>query len=127
MTSYENVKADPVRYEKYLERKRRESRARQEANGYETNRKRIWRQENAESAQRIRQAGHAVEAALRTGRIAKGKKCAACGTSKRRLEGHHHKGYERKYWLEVIWLCPPCHRKKEDSKKGLPLSVGEGC
>jgi len=108
---YAQIKADPEKYEQYLERKRRECRARQQKTGYETERKRLWRQNNREAAQRIRRAGHAVEAAVKAGRITKGKACSGCGDNKRRLEAHHHKGYDRSNWLEVLWLCPPCHRK----------------
>jgi len=108
---YAALRADLVRYERYLERKRREARVRQRDRSYETERKRLWRQKNEGVAERIRQSGHAVEKALRAGDLTKGKECVHCGNDKRRLEAHHHKGYEQQFWLDVIWLCPPCHGK----------------
>lgn len=33
--------------------------------------------------------------------------CEKCG--KEKVEAHHYKGYERKYWLEVQWLCKKHH------------------
>ena len=105
---YANVKADPILYQQYLARKRAEAKARQQSRGYETERKRKWRQSNPEKAQNIRRAGHAVEAALQRGRLRKPSTCECCGM-KRKLEAHHHRGYERENWLNVEWLCNPCH------------------
>ncbi len=36
--------------------------------------------------------------------------CPSC-ERKVRLQAHHHKGYEAKYHLDVVWLCSRCHRK----------------
>lgn len=104
------IKADPEKYALYLQRKARERKAKPE---YERERKAKWRKKNKEAADRIRRAGHAVETALQAGRIPKGANCTSCGTDKRKLEAHHHHGYDRKNWLEIVWLCPPCHRKAE--------------
>lgn len=53
----------------------------------------------------------AARAAAR-GAVAKGliKKlpCEVCGV--KRVEGHHHKGYEMKHWFDVQWLCRKHHR-----------------
>ena len=35
--------------------------------------------------------------------------CERCGAVKR-LHAHHHLGYAREHWLDVRWLCSPCHR-----------------
>lgn len=35
------------------------------------------------------------------------RKCTICGENAK--EYHHHKGYEKKYWLDVIPLCSKCH------------------
>jgi len=35
--------------------------------------------------------------------------CERCGSPKR-LHAHHHNGYDRDHWLDVQWLCSPCHR-----------------
>lgn len=43
--------------------------------------------------------------------------CESCGLPpkkigrQQRIEGHHWKGYEEIYWLDVIWLCRPCHAR----------------
>lgn len=37
--------------------------------------------------------------------------CAYCGD--RAEEYHHHLGYARKHWLDVIPLCLPCHTKAD--------------
>lgn len=34
--------------------------------------------------------------------------CKDCG-SRINVQGHHHKGYAQKNWLNVIWLCVKCH------------------
>ena len=53
--------------------------------------------------------GHAVE----RGKILKPETCSLCGVKPRRIDAHHHKGYEQKFWLDVIWVCRHCHRKIE--------------
>jgi hypothetical protein len=37
------------------------------------------------------------------------KPCQNCG--KKKSEAHHHKGYQKKHWLDVQWLCRKCHQK----------------
>lgn len=36
--------------------------------------------------------------------------CADCGKEQAE-EYHHHKGYDKEHWLDVIPLCLPCHVK----------------
>ena len=113
---YLEIKADPERYQAYLERKGREAKRRQEARGYETTRKRNWRERNPEVTDRIRRAGHAVEVALLKGTLTRPKFCSACGKSAK-AEGHHHKGYEPEHWLDVLWLCAACHRTADQIQR----------
>ncbi len=40
--------------------------------------------------------------------------CEACGELE--VEGHHHKGYDREHWLDVIWLCIVHHVQAERKK-----------
>lgn len=37
--------------------------------------------------------------------------CAVCGHPK--TEGHHHNGYDREHWLDVVWLCMVHHVQVE--------------
>ena len=54
-----------------------------------------------------------INAALRyavwSGKIKKPIACSRCGEIAKRICGHHHKGYLKKYALDVIWLCDSCH------------------
>jgi hypothetical protein len=50
----------------------------------------------------------AVERAVSAGRLVKPDACPVCGR-KRRVEAHHHRGYARENWLEIVWRCRPCH------------------
>lgn len=58
-------------------------------------------------------ARHAVRAALRRGDLAKPRKCQECGKVTKKLDGHHHNGYDEEHWLDVVWLCEECHGKTE--------------
>ena len=51
----------------------------------------------------------AVRWALVFGLLVRPDGCERCGAVKR-LHAHHHKGYERDHWIDVQWLCSPCHR-----------------
>lgn len=35
--------------------------------------------------------------------------CEHCEKA-RKLEAHHYLGYEREHWLDVEWVCRPCHK-----------------
>ena len=60
--------------------------------------------ENAEK----HKAHTAVGTAVRSGRLIKPIKCSICGNGGR-IEAHHWKGYDEKYWLDVQWVCHLCH------------------
>lgn len=49
---------------------------------------------------------------LNMGRVSKPVSCEFCGEDKP-LEAHHWKGYEKEHWLDVQWLCRPCHKKAD--------------
>lgn len=51
----------------------------------------------------------AVNNAVRDGRLIRPEVCSSCD-KKRRIQAHHHKGYEDKHALDVEWLCQKCHR-----------------
>ena len=52
-------------------------------------------------------ARHAVNNAIRDGKLQRGSSCFFCGAEEK-LQAHHH-DYSRP--LDVFWLCPPCHGK----------------
>jgi len=52
----------------------------------------------------------AIYRATKTGQIIKPNKCSSCGAIGL-IEAHHHLGYAKENWLDVKWLCPPCHGK----------------
>src|SRR5689334_14594695 len=52
--------------------------------------------------------------AVRSGEVVKPASCQACGVEPpepRLLHAHHHRGYDRANALNVLWLCPKCHRE----------------
>jgi hypothetical protein len=111
---YARVKADPVLYTAYLDRKRRERTARPL---YETERKRRWRFNNPVKAQTIRKANHAVEHAITLGLIVRSKFCSRCG-SQDHVQAHH-RSYKRQHWLMVEWLCRKvCHPQADREVRG---------
>jgi hypothetical protein len=57
------------------------------------------------------QAHHAVNHAVASGKIPRVKtmKCVYCDNGA--VDYHHHKGYDRENWLEVIPVCRSCHKK----------------
>ena len=60
----------------------------------------------------IKRAAHIlVGNSVRDGRIFKSSKCECCGSTTKRLHGHHD-DYARP--LDVRWLCPPCHKRWHD-------------
>jgi hypothetical protein len=63
-----------------------------------------WKQKNPDKWR----AHNALNEALRLGKMTKPSHCSNCA-KKRKLNGHHFLGYDRKHWLSVIWLCIPCH------------------
>lgn len=57
----------------------------------------------------IVRAGQAVYRAVRAGKLSPVRTllCAKCGNPAK--EYHHHNGYGREHWLDVVPLCIPCH------------------
>lgn len=61
-------------------------------------------------------ARQAVHTAVQNKGLSKPDKCQLCGHpgTGREIQGHHHLGYEREHWLDVIWLCIPCHSEAHE-------------
>jgi hypothetical protein len=49
-----------------------------------------------------------VRQAIRDGILVKPAQCSQCPETYP-IEAHHHHGYARECWLDVVWLCPKCH------------------
>lgn len=60
------------------------------------------------------QARMAVRVALRNGSLAK-LKCEHPGCNSQYSEAHHYMGYQREFWLDVVWLCKKHHTIHEMS------------
>lgn len=59
----------------------------------------------------IMSAYDAVKIAIRSGKISKITKLDCCYCPNKAEQYHHHKGYAKKHWLDVIPVCKKCHRK----------------
>jgi hypothetical protein len=105
---YDAIKADPAKYEAYLERKRRAERVRQVVDGYKAAKKRAWRLAHPGVDRRLRLAHWTVDNAVRSGRLVRPETCSRCGAGGR-IEAHHYLGYEPEHRLDVRWLCTACH------------------
>lgn len=55
-------------------------------------------------------ARNAVYEALKKGTLVKPQACIDCG-KEGKLEGHHE-SYEEDKYLDVVWICKTCHRKR---------------
>lgn len=62
-------------------------------------------------------AHRSVSYAVSSGKLFRPSCCSICGITCK-PQGHHHNGYEGDNKLNVIWLCPVCHRE-EDRKLGI--------
>jgi hypothetical protein len=51
----------------------------------------------------------AVARAIASGRLVKPKVCSRCNKEPDRYIEAHHLSYERNRYLDVVWLCSPCH------------------
>jgi len=58
-------------------------------------------------------AHNALSNAIRDRKIIKPSACEKCGTSNKKIHGHHWHGYDKDHWLDVQWLCPICHKSEE--------------
>ncbi len=52
-------------------------------------------------------ARQAVSKALQSGQLQRPEYCSSC-LSEQRVYAHH-KSYDKNKWLDVMWLCRPCH------------------
>jgi len=74
-----------------------------------------WQQANRDHCRAIWHIWHAVK----TGKLIKPDTCRSCGgrVGKDKIRGHHHNGYGPEHYLDVTWLCVPCHELAHHSPK----------
>lgn len=67
-------------------------------------------------------ARRAVKQALESGLLFRSERCYRC-RKETTTEAHHHRGYEERNWLRVLWLCRLCHRGAHAAEqRGEPYS-----
>lgn len=62
----------------------------------------------------VRKAAGAVNQALATGQLVRPPRCSSCGEVPRfgsRVHAHHE-SYAPEHRLDVVWLCPSCHKRR---------------
>jgi len=67
-----------------------------------------WRVNNREKVR----AHYAVADAIKNGKLRRSLYCQHCGVFVK-TEAHHHRGYAKKFRLDVVWLCHPCHKRAD--------------
>jgi len=79
---------------------------------YKENRERIIKHviQYQKNNPNVKNAHVQVRQAVQKGILTRPEYCETCGR-KARLQAHHHKGYEKKYSLDVKWLCSSCHHR----------------
>lgn len=50
----------------------------------------------------------ALSRAVKKGIIQRPDACSQCGATGK-IEAHHHNGYDKIHYLDVVWLCRSCH------------------
>lgn len=73
-----------------------------------------------------RKAQSCIHSVVSDGKIppAKDLICKECGNSAK--EYHHHLGYEREHWMDVIPLCKKCHRDRHNKEGDLMKGMSRG-
>lgn len=71
-----------------------------------------WAQRNPEKMAAQRQ----VKAAVKNGLLARPLVCERCHEDKGHKIHGHHDDYSKP--LDVMWLCPACHRRRHDEING---------
>lgn len=69
-------------------------------------------------------ARSAISNAIRLGLMlpAKSQTCTRCGEQAQQY--HHHNGYEREHWLDVIAVCRSCHKYLEEIRQQIANGTG---
>jgi len=86
---------------------RKESLKRYEQSDKGRARKRAYRDANLNEAK----AREALNRATRFGKMTRGPCAHLSDECAGLIEGHHHNGYDKAHWLDVLWLCRHHHRQ----------------
>lgn len=100
--------------EKYNARKRRYAKA-----GYSRRKSALYESKHPEA----KSAHRAIQRALRKGTLVRPDRCSQCGLTCK--PEAHHPDYSK--WLEVIWLCRPCHLAERGQTPRVVLPTDRGC
>lgn len=76
-----------------------------------------WRSQWKASNKEKHRAHRAVCYAVKSGKLVRPNSCEKCGVDSADLDGHHHKGYDEKHILDVVWLCGKCHHAADRAKR----------
>ena len=76
-----------------------------------------------EMDENVKKAHYAITNAIRDKKLIRATHCQQCGImdwgdKRSMIEAHHYKGYEPNHWLDVQWLCVPCHKEADRRKEG---------
>ena len=56
-------------------------------------------------------ARHAVSIAIKEGKLSRGECHLASNECSGKVQAHHHAGYDKPNWLNVVWVCKHHHNK----------------
>lgn len=73
----------------------------------------IRRRKLSDAERRLHQSARAaVNDAVRDGRLRSPSTLSCIDCGRQAVHYHHHKGYEKHFWLEVVPICHHCHHLK---------------
>ena len=69
-------------------------------------------------------AHRAVQRALARGALVRSPRCEECG-AETQTEAHHHHGYDKTHYLDVVWLCRDCHNRADHPRFAAAFTMRE--
>lgn len=76
--------------------------------------------------QMVQRAGQAVKNALNDTTLIKPDICEQCGRDYYELQAHHFLGYAKEHWLDIKWLCQPCHAIAHNKRPAIARRIPNG-
>lgn len=77
-----------------------------------------WKKKISYTKKQKISAGNAIHSAIKSGEL-ETKNCQVCDDPK--SEAHHYKGYDKKNWFNVNWLCRTCHKREHERMRKIGL------